>query len=502
MPLDRRSLLRSLGGVTLTAALPSLPAFASPAGKVRSVAVLGAGIAGLAAAHALEARGVGVTVLEARERVGGRAWTLRGGDRIVDIDGTAQQVAFDPGLYLNAGAARIPSHHTAVLDLCRDYKVPLEVLVNASRSAFLAGEGGPLRIRQAANDLRGHLSALLEKALASGSLDQALDGPTRTALATFLTTYGDLAPDGAYRGSARSGLSRVPGAFDEVQQAVAPRTLDQLLASPNLAALLFEENILMQATMLAPVGGMDRLPQAIAAGLCSPVITGARVSEIRRTGSGVRIAYRLAGGAAGAIEADSAVITLPFPVLAGIPNDFAPPVKHAIGAIRYEDSVKVAFQSRPFWEDAQIYGGISFVGGETSIVWYPSDRFQQPQAVLLAAYCAQDNARVFARRPPAEQIALARRAVERIHPGHGGDLARPVVVNWARVPHSLGPWLEWERDGNSLDQFRLLNRPDGPFLFAGSHLSQYSGHWQEGAVLSAYRAVDMIAPAGTTHRAA
>lgn len=495
MMVNRRSLLRSMGGGAMMAALPALPARAASEKAVETVAILGAGMAGLAAAHALEERGVRVTVLEAGRRVGGRNWTLRGGDEIDDIEGRTQKVSLDTGLYFNAGPARIPSHHTAILDLCRSYGVPLQVLVNASRSALIADGDGTLRIRQASNDLRGHLSALLDKALASGSFDQTLDAPTRKALGSFLTIHGDLAPDRAYRGSTRSGLARVSGLFGEKEQAVAPRTLDQLLANPHLSALLFDENILMQATMLAPVGGMDQLPKAIAATLRTPVIQQAEVREIRRTTNGVRILYRTANGTAAAVDADSAIITLPLPVLARIPNDFSTPVQQAISAIRYQDAVKVAFQSQPFWEDAQIYGGLSFVGGETSIIWYPSDRFQTSQAVLLAAYPARDVSAQYAKRPRDEQIALARAAVERLHPGHGGELTRPIVVNWRRIPHSLGPWLDWEQDGNSLDQFQLLSQADGPFLFAGSHLSQYSGHWQEGAILSGYRAADTIIPA-------
>src|SRR6201999_427960 len=47
------------------------------------VAVVGAGFAGLAAADAPRARGAEVTVLEARDRVGGRVWSVPFGDGAV-----------------------------------------------------------------------------------------------------------------------------------------------------------------------------------------------------------------------------------------------------------------------------------------------------------------------------------------------------------------------------------------------------------------------------------
>ena len=46
---------------------------------ITSVAIVGAGLAGLAAARELERRGCRVAVFEARDRIGGRVWTLRDG---------------------------------------------------------------------------------------------------------------------------------------------------------------------------------------------------------------------------------------------------------------------------------------------------------------------------------------------------------------------------------------------------------------------------------------
>lgn len=52
----------------------------------RTVLVIGAGMAGLAAARQLQTRGYAVTVLEARDRIGGRVWTLRDAGRGLVLD--------------------------------------------------------------------------------------------------------------------------------------------------------------------------------------------------------------------------------------------------------------------------------------------------------------------------------------------------------------------------------------------------------------------------------
>lgn len=71
-PLDRRAFLRAL---LAAAASTALPAHAEDKATGRDVVVIGAGSAGLAAARTLVSTGLDVLVLEARDRIGGRAWT-------------------------------------------------------------------------------------------------------------------------------------------------------------------------------------------------------------------------------------------------------------------------------------------------------------------------------------------------------------------------------------------------------------------------------------------
>src|ERR1700730_4511031 len=71
-----------------------------------SVLVAGAGFAGLAAARDLLAMGAGVTVVEARDRVGGRVWTIRD--------------AFADGQHAEAGGDMIDEAHDQIRRLTEE----------------------------------------------------------------------------------------------------------------------------------------------------------------------------------------------------------------------------------------------------------------------------------------------------------------------------------------------------------------------------------------------
>ena len=461
-------------------------------GRGKHVVILGAGIAGMTSAWELQKAGYRCTILEARERAGGRNWTIRNGTRLNLVDGTSQTCAFNAGLYWNAGPARLPSQHHKVLGYCREFGVPLEVEVNTSRSAFLsnpnANGGKPIEMRRAINDTRGAVSELLAKALDRGALDQDLTKDDRDRVLAFLQLYGDLTPDKLYKGSSRSGYVRRPGGGDDVGQIADPLSLDVLLDEDLWNGVLFEDLIDQQATMFQPVGGMDAIPAAFAKRLGKTIHYASEVTQINRNGKAVRIAYRdKPTGASLIVDADYCIVTIPSPVLAKIPADFAPAYRDAIANIEWQQSVKIAWQSRRFWEQQyDIYGGISWIKGITNMVWYPSANLFSDQGVILGSYTSGPNGDQLAAMPLNEQFETTRAVIERLHPGHGKELNRPMGIAWGKVPYSLGEAAHY-RPGQ-IAEYQLLNEPDGPFYFAGDYLSKV-GTWQESAITSAHRTI-------------
>src|SRR3954451_7196565 len=147
-------------------------------GTGKKVVILGAGISGMVAAYELRKAGFTCTLLEARERPGGRNWTVRNGSKVEFTDGSVQHCQWNDGLYLNAGPARIPSIHRTMLGYCEELGVPLEVEINTSRSALMQSDdlngGRAIEQRQIIYDTRGHLAELFSKTIHQGSLDSVM----------------------------------------------------------------------------------------------------------------------------------------------------------------------------------------------------------------------------------------------------------------------------------------------------------------------------------------
>jgi monoamine oxidase len=216
---------------------------------------------------------------------------------------------------------------------------------------------------------------------------------------------------------------------------------------------------------------------------------------MRRTATGVRVTWRHAAAATTQqIEAPFVVVTVPFPALADIDADFAPATRAAMASLDYVPAGKVAFQaSRRFWElDNDIYGGISWTSRASTQIWYPSAGLQQTKGILVGAYIWSDDlGNAFAAKSSAQRLRDTLVDVTYLHFDASRWLGEGVSVAWKNVPYTKGGWAEWSREARAT-QFPLLLKGDGPYLFAGEHMSFITG-WQEGAVRSAHKVLGDIA---------
>jgi monoamine oxidase len=525
-PITRRAFVNLVGRATGAAAvyatfngmglLRAPPAYAGPprlppgSGRGVRVIILGAGIAGMIAAHELRKAGYRCTILEALDRPGGRCWTIRGGDEIRE-SGATQRVAWDrgPHLYFNAGAARIPHQHEAILGYCRELGVPLEVMVSDNRAALLHDDaafgGRPQVARHVMADVRGFIAELAARSVAPGALDQALTQEDLVRLRDFLRAFGPLDGELRYRGSRRAGYAEAPGAARTPGRFRPPLALAEILRGAGWPDILaFGDEWEYAAPMLQPVGGMDRIARAFARSLGSIVRLQAEVVRLERVGERARVVWREERRERSAVV-DHVLCTLPLPALDRLPADLSPPVRRAIaaGARVYIPAVKVAFQSdRRWWETEQhIYGGITWTGRDITQIWYPTAGIHGDKGILIGAYVwTTAIGERFAAMSPDERVAAAIADGEHIHPGYAGRVGRGASVAWSKMPFTGGAWAEWDENPDTRrDAYPSLLEPDGPFYFAGEHLT-YLNSWQEGAARSAHRAVEQIAQRAAARR--
>ncbi len=474
-------------------------------GKPRTVVVLGAGLAGLTAAYELGKLGYDCTVLEARNRTGGRVWTIRGGTAETELGSTPQTCQFEEGHYFNGGAARIPHHHQLTLQYCRELGVPLQIFNGNNEAAFLYNEQsngtGPLanrrlRIKEYHNDMRGYTAELLTKALDQSALDQQLTKEDIEKLVDFLKNEGDLNTARLYKGTNRRGYktNREPGAGLNPGETTDPFGLTDLLRSGfsqpvfyNVGDYIYEQ----QTTLLQPVGGMDAIPKALEKKLAGKIQFNAPVTELRKTENGVRVVYQRSGKPT-EITADFCVCTLPLPMLKNLDSDLSGAVKRAADFVPYIKTGKIGLQfKRRFWEeDDWVYGGISRTNMDINQIWYPSFGFQGRKGVLIGYYNFYARAEAVGALSVAEREKLALEQGSKIHPQYATEFENSFSLAWHRVPYSGGGWATYD-DATRKKYYASLIEPDGNIYFAGEHTT-YLTAWMAGAFTSARRAVEAI----------
>lgn len=446
----------------------------------KEVVVVGAGLAGLAAARELDEAGHDVTVLEARMRPGGRVRTLR--------------EPFSSGLFADAGAAAFSKAYSEAnryidelgLERASWAQPDLRALYHLNGERFSVGGGqqpewpydlteeeqglGPMGL------MKKYLFGTLPKKIAKPSSwnQPPLSRLDQMSLAEYLREQG--ASDGAVELIADT-------------QFFGPR-IEQTSA---LSSALAEFGLFFAGAPFVLKGGNDRLPTAMADRLGQSIQYGVEVTGIRDTGQGVEVTAERTGRTETYV-ADRAVCAVPLGVLKDLTVTPKMPSekRSALSEVPYVDATRTFFQvKRAFWYDDGVSGNASTDLPVGTVYRHPMEDAAGPdQRAVVEGYTIGSAAARQAAYSDDELIERVLSEMEKVHPGIGEYVEGAVVKAWGRDPYAVGH-VSWPAQGDVTGHLEALQHPYGRVHFAGEHTTVLRGT-MEGALRSGIRAAKEV----------
>ena len=441
--MNRRTILSVMASLSMLSGLPTARA------DGRSVIVIGAGLAGLTAARDLMQAGADVTVLEARDRLGGRIWTSHlwpdlpmdlGASWIHGTDGNPLTELADA-----IGAERLATSYDASLSL--DASGSEIDLTGPARKAEGVIEAARAQAENWSRD--GSLQAAIE----ATSKWQSADAVARRHIRHFVNGTIEAEYGGAW--SEASAWH-----FDESKD--------------------FDGN-----DVLFP-NGFDQLIEHLAKGL--KVRTAAPVDSIAPNGNGVAVLLR----SGEQMRADHAIVTVPLGVMKQGELAFSEPLlpsrRKAIETIgmgllnkcwlRFD---QVAWPAEVDW--------IEWLGPEPGYWSQWVSLARAAKVPVLLAFHAGDHARDMEVRSDAEMTAEAHRALQAMF---GATFPKPIgaqVTRWSQDPFAHGAYSFNAVGTTPKVRLDLAGIDwDGRIVFAGEACESMYFGTAHGAVLSGKRA--------------
>ena len=477
--LSRREFLAAGGAATIAAATWTPRARA--AGGPR-VVVVGAGLAGLTCAYRLRRAGIDATVYEAADRIGGRAWTVRG--------------AFGPGLVAEHGGELIDTGHVAIRQLCQELRLELDDLLQAERNgteALYHFDGVPYTVAEAERDYNGVYQKLHRD----------------VAEASYPTTYLTSTP----RGRELDNMSIVDWIEESVPGGMRSRfgqlldviyTIEFGRESSDQSAL----NLLYllgysgqgQLRLLGPSnekyhvrGGNDQITDALARPLLADdqIQLGNQLVAISRRADGTYALGVKTGNTTRTMIADRVVLTLPFTLMRTSVDwsqaGFDAVKSRAIRELGMGTNSKlhVGFKSR-FWEGLGCNGDTySDRGYQNS--WDVSRAQPRPTGVLVD-YTGGKIGDSFASGTPTQRARQFLDQIEPVLPGAKKNWDGSATVDhWPSYKWTLGSY-SFYRVGQYQAFGGAESEISGACHFAGEHTTQDYQGYLNGAVFTGARA--------------
>ena len=434
------------------------------------VLVIGGGLAGLSAARELEDRGLTATVVEARDRVGGRVWTCR--------DGFAERQ------HAEGGADLIESEQTAVLALVRRFRLKLAPILGRGFGYYGPDRAGRLRIQSmhaGSADIQEPLTNLIRDYKLG---EQRWDSAVARALSSMSVAEWVYSLPGRRSRAGTAFLLERLRAFRGLFLA-DPEDLSLLALVDFFAADPFAGD----GTMSRVAGGNDRMATALAGSLRTPPVMRTVVRRVRAVRNQIEATVQGPGGI-DRISADYCIVAIPPPLIGelDITPSLPPQQDEAIRSLRMGAATKLLLQfSTPFWRRralASLYGSNQPIGA----VWDGNEQQRGRAGILtcLAGGGASGQLQQALDREGPSGVAATLQWL-----GPPSRLVTARAIDWEAERWSRGGYAVYSPGWNP-ELRDWLARPHGRVFFAGEHTSVRWQGYMNGAIESGQRAAAEI----------
>ncbi len=429
------------------------------------VVIVGAGVAGLTAATRLRREGKTVTVLEARERVGGRLENR-------DVEGA----------FLEIGGQWVSPDQTALLETLDELGIPTyeryregeSVFVDRARERHLY-TGDLFPAPKETQDAIEALTVQLDELVAQMDPDRPWEHPQAEELdrISFEGWLAEQTDDKAAREAvalfiAGAMLTKPPHAFSALQALL-------MAASAGSFSNLVDPDFILDRRA---VGGLQGVPLRLAEALGDDVLLGQPVRTIHWSDEGV------------VVESDGAVVRAKKAILAMAPVlypriTFDPPMPRLQHQMHQHISmgfvIKVhAVYETPFWREAGL-SGTAFGPYEVCHEAYDNSNHEDSRGTLVGFVSDRFADEMF-RLSPEERKA---RILDSMAQYYGDEARNPVVYyesDWGTEEWTRGAYAASFDLGGLVRYGAELRKAVGPMHFACSDLAGLGYQHVDGAI--------------------